>query len=286
MKNILITGSNGFIGSYFIKKYMQTYNLKVFSFLHEKIENLECSDCDVVLHLSGLVHQMAGASEEEYIKINLKQTLAIANKAKKSGVKQFIFMSTVKVYGEETDLPYTENSVCNPKDAYGRSKLKAEQELLKLQSNSFKISIIRTPIVYGYGVKANIKKLINLVDKISLLPFGSISNQRSFVYVGNLSHLCDLIIKQEISGIFLASDDQPISTSQLCTLIADKLHKKIYLIKIPFFEILLSKIKPSLYKRLYKNLIIDNSLTKKKLNLINPYSIDKGIELMIDGECF
>ncbi|MFV7791488.1 epimerase, partial [Aliarcobacter lanthieri] len=91
------------------------------------------------------------------------------------------------------------------------------------------------PIVYGYGVKANIKNLISLVNKVPVLPLGKIKNKRSMVYIGNLCHLVDEIITQEKKGIFLASDDEPLSTSKLIELIAKNLDKKIYLIKIPFF---------------------------------------------------
>ncbi|KLE11272.1 epimerase [Aliarcobacter butzleri L354] len=284
MSKLLITGSNGFIGNYFINNYKSKYNIKTFSFLKDDINNLNCGDIDVVFHLSALVHQMGGASASEYEKINVIQTIELAKKAKKSGIKHFVFMSTVKVYGEETNSKYTENTVCNPEDDYGKSKLKAEQELQKLEDENFKISIIRTPIVYGYGVKANIKNLINLVNKVPVLPFGKIKNKRSMVYIGNLCHLVDEIIIQKKSGIFLACDDEPLSTSKLIDLIAKNLAKKTYLIKIPFFESLLKILKPSFHKRLYGSLEIDNTITKEKLNLKNPYSVEDGIKLMIKGE--
>ncbi|MCT7568951.1 NAD-dependent epimerase/dehydratase family protein [Aliarcobacter butzleri] len=283
MKKLLITGSNGFIGNYFINNYKSKYNIKTFSFLKDDINNLNCGDIDVVFHLSALVHQMGGASASEYEKINVIQTTELAKKAKESGVKHFVFMSTVKVYGEETNSKYTENTVCNPEDDYGKSKLKAEQELQKLEDENFKISIIRTPIVYGYGVKANIKNLINLVNKVPVLPFGKIKNKRSMVYIGNLCHLVDEIIIQKKSGIFLACDDEPLSTSKLIDLIAKNLAKKTYLIKIPFFESLLKILKPSFHKRLYGSLEIDNTITKEKLNLKNPYSVEDGVRFMIKG---
>lgn len=284
MKKLLITGSNGFVGSYFINKYENKYEIKKFSFLKDNINTLDCSNIDVVFHLSALVHQMGGASSEEYEYINITQTLLLAKRAKESGVKQFVFMSTVKVYGEETTSKYTENSICNPEDEYGKSKLKAEKLLLELESENFRVGIIRTPIIYGYGVKANIKNLVNLVNKVSILPFGKIENKRSMVYIGNLCHLVDEVISQQKTGIFLASDDEPLSTSKLIKLISKNLDKKIYLIKIPFFETLLKILKPSFHKRLYGSLEVDNSITKQKLNLSNPYSVEEGIRLMIKGE--
>lgn len=284
MKKLLITGSNGFVGNYFINKYKSKYKIKTFSFLKDDINALDCSDVDVVFHLSALVHQMGGASVDEYERVNVTQTLKLAKKAKESGVKHFVFMSTVKVYGEETNSEYTEHSECHPEDEYGKSKLRAEIELQKLENDAFRVSIIRTPIVYGYGVKANIKSLVNLVNKISVLPFGKIVNKRSMVYIGNLCHLVDEVIIQQKAGIFLASDDEPLSTTRLIELIAKNLGKKVYLVKIPFFETLLKLLKPSFYKRLYGSLKVDNSITKEKLSLKNPYSVEEGIKLMIKGD--
>lgn len=281
---LLITGANGFIGSYFINKYKNKYSIKTFSFLKDDINSLNCEDIDIVFYLSALVHQMGGASLEEYERVNVTQTLELAKKAKLSGVKHFVFMSTVKVYGEETSSRYCENTKCVPEDDYGKSKLKAEKLLLELESENFKVSVIRTPIVYGYGVKANIKNLINLVNKMSVLPFGNIENKRSMVYIGNLCHMIDEIITQQQNGVFLASDDEPLSTSRLIELIAKNLDKKIYLIKIPFFESLLKLIKPSFHKRLYGSLEVDNTITKEKLNLKNPYRVEDGIRLMINEE--
>jgi UDP-glucose 4-epimerase len=284
MNKLLITGSNGFVGSYFINKYKDKYEIKTFSFLKDDISTLDCNDMDVIFHLSALVHQMGGASSEEHERVNVTQTLELAKRAKEAGAKQFVFMSTVKVYGEETESKYSENSECHPEDEYGKSKLKAEIELQKLENENFKVSIIRTPIVYGYGVKANIKNLINLVKKVSILPFSRIENRRSMVYVGNLCHLVDEVITQQKSGVFLASDDEPLSTSRLIELIAKGLNKKIYLIKIPFFETLLKIVKPSFHKRLYGSLEVDNTITKEKLNLKNRYSVEEGIKSMLNGE--
>jgi len=282
-KTILLTGASGFIGSYFIEKYKSKYNVKTFSFLHDDFEALHVEDVDLVFHLSALVHQMGEKSASEYEKVNVTQTLELAKKVEESGVKHFVFMSTVAVYGIEIGV-MSEESECNPLTEYGKSKLKAEVELQKLEDESFKISIIRPPIVYGKNAPGNMRSLLNLISKVPLLPFGGIDNKRSMVYIGNLCHLVDVVIEQEKEGIFLASDDEPLSTSRLIEFIAKSLDKKIYLIKIPFFETLLKLVKPSFHKRLYGSLEIDNTLTKEKLNLKNPYTTEDGIRLMIKGE--
>lgn len=283
MKRLLITGSTGFIGNYFINKYKNKYDIKSFSFRKGDIDILDCNNTDIVFHLSALVHQVGGASDQEYKKVNVTQTLDLAKKAKENSVKHFIFMSTVAVYGLEIGI-IKEDIECNPITDYGKSKLKAEKELKKLENDNFKISIVRTPIVNGYNAPGNMNSLINLVNKVPIIPFWKIENKRSMVYIGNLCNLVDEVIKQEKSGVFLASDDEPLCTSQLIKLISENLDKKIYLIKIPFFETLLKLLKPSFHKRLYGSLEVENSATKEKLNLKNLYSVEEGIKYMIKGE--
>ena len=139
MKRILLTGANGFVGNYFLKKYSSSYEIITFSFLNDNFANLDLSNIDVVIHCSALVHQMQEASWELYEKINIHQTIQLADKAKKSGVKHFIFLSTIKVYGEESNKCYYENSRTNPTDYYSVSKLKAEDSIRNIESPNFKI---------------------------------------------------------------------------------------------------------------------------------------------------
>lgn len=237
--NIILTGARGFIGSHFQKNYADKYVIQTFSFLKDDLKTLHVKNVETVIHLSALVHQMRGSSDESYELVNVKQTLELALRAKESGVKQFIFMSTVKVYGEESDIAYTEISPCQPEDAYGRTKLRAEQELQTLADENFVVAIIRTPIVYGYGVKANMQQLMQLIDNLSLLPFGKIHNKRSFAYVGNVCALIDTLIEQRQGGIFLAGDDKPLSTTELIQKIAKAKKKKPFLIQLPFFPMVL-----------------------------------------------
>lgn len=280
---ILLTGARGFIGSYFQKEYAHKYTIQTFSFLRDDMETLHVKDVEVIIHLSALVHHMAGASDESYKRVNIDQTLQLAQKAKENHVKHFIFMSTVKVYGEERDSAYTEISSCHPEDAYGRTKLKAEQELQALADENFIVSIIRTPVVYGRGVKANMQNLMKLIDTMPLLPLGGIANKRSFVYIGNLCALLDTLINQQKGGIFLAGDDAPLSTTELIQELAKAKNKKLFLIQLPLFAMFLKWVKPSFYKRLFESLTVDNSKTKESLHFKNPYSTQEGIALMIQG---
>jgi len=282
--NILLTGGRGFVGTYFADHYGNKYDIRRFSFQNDDLNTLDLTQTDTIVHLSALVHQMDGASTEAYFRINVDNTLALAEKAKESGVAHFIFMSSVKVYGEENLTPYTEKTACEPEDDYGKSKLEAERRLLEMQDDTFKVSILRTPVVYGYGVKANIQNLIGLVSRVPVLPLGSIRNRRTMVYIGNLCALLDRLCETGKEGVFLAGDDRPLSTSELIVFISNGLGKRTYLIKIPFFASLIKALKPSFYKRLYENLEVDNTLTKKALDFKNPFSVEEGMSHMIHGE--
>ncbi|RXJ91446.1 epimerase [Aliarcobacter trophiarum LMG 25534] len=280
---ILITGSNGYLGSNFINQFKDKYIFEKFSLINQKIEDIKFDNINIVLHCAALVHQKIEYSYEKYYEINVEYPVKLAKLAKQNGVRQFVFISTIAVYGEDIEK-LDENTICNPITPYGKSKLEAEKELLKLDDGDFIVSIVRPPMIYGKNAPGNIDNLVKLVKKLPIIPLGSIGNKRSFILIQNILNIINEIVIQRKEGVFLASDDQPLSTSKLIELIANNLEKKIYLIKIPFFESLLKLVKPSFHKRLYGSLEVDNTLTKKKLNLSNPYSVEDGIKLMIKGE--
>lgn len=279
---ILVTGSNGYLASSFIEQYKDKYEFQKFSLLNQKLEDIKIGGTDVVLHCAALVHQKVQHSYEKYHEINVDYPVTLAKLAKRNGVKQFVFISTIAVYGEDESL--FENTICKPITPYGKSKLEAEKKLLSLSDDNFIISIIRPPMIYGKNAPGNIDSLVKLVKKLPIIPLGKIENKRSFISIQNLCYIINEVITQQKVGIFLASDDESLSTSKLIKLISKNLDKKIYLIRIPFFESLLKILKPSFHKRLYGSLEVDNSITKQKLNLSNPYSVEDGIRLMIKGE--
>ena len=146
-KNIILTGSSGFIGSYFLKNYSSVLNIQNFSFLTNNIKKLNLKNIDCIVHCAALVHQMKKEPDYDmFYKANVMNTLDLAIKAKKSNVKQFIFLSSVKVFGEESTSPFSENSNTNPQDSYAKSKLEAEKKLIELEDENFSISIIRLPL--------------------------------------------------------------------------------------------------------------------------------------------
>jgi len=281
--SILITGSSGYIGSRFINQYHKKYQYLKFSLLSQKLEYIDLVNIDVILHCAALVHQKEKHSFEKYREINTLFPVELAIKAKAHGVKQFVFISTIAV-SDETLEAIDRNSKFTPISFYGKSKLDAEKQLIALRDSNFKISIIRPPMVYGKNAPGNITPLIYLVKYFPIIPLGKIDNKRSFVYIDNLCHLINEVIRQEKDGIFFATDDQPISTSYLIKLISKGLNKKVMLIKIPFFDSLVKIILPKLHKRLFCSLVVDNTETKNILSLRNPISVEEGIRLMVKND--
>ena len=169
MKSILVTGATGFVGQHFLRINSNNYLLKKVSLQDNPIINIDFSGVETVLHLAGIAHRMERTEDALYFNVNYALTKELAIAAKVNGVKHFIFISTIKVYGDEKDH-LTLEAECRPNDAYGKSKLKAEEAILELITDSFNVTIVRPPLIYGYGVKGNVEKLMRLVDKRRIIP--------------------------------------------------------------------------------------------------------------------
>lgn len=280
--NLLITGSSGYVGSRFIQSYNSKYSCKSFSLLSSSLESIDFSNIDAIVHCAALVHQKISYTQKEYDAINADYPYQLAKKAKENGVRHFIFISTVAVYQESPRI--NETSPCSPTTAYGLSKLKAEELLNSLSDEHFVVSILRSPMVYGSDAPGNIASLSKLIRILPVLPFEGINNCRTFVGIDNLCALIDALLNKPLNGIFLAADDTSLSTTQLIRLIAAAMNKKVYLIKLPFLETLLKRIKPSLHNKLFGNFVIDNTDTKKRLEFFNPYTTEEGIITMFRNE--
>lgn len=242
-------------------------------------------EISAVVHLAGIAHQMTKIDDQIYFDVNHKKTLELAREAKAMGVGHFLFVSSVKVYGEETtDAPLDEYSPTLPQDAYGKSKLAAEQDLLKLADEKFTVSIVRPPLVYGAGVKGNVLRLLDLHSKnYPALPFGGIENRRSMVFVDNLIELFNRILEKKMGGVFIAGDREPISTSRLNELIIKSLNSKTRLVALPKFLIsILNFLKPALVRRLFGSFVIDNRSTNARLDFEPPFSAETGVRLMCE----
>jgi nucleoside-diphosphate-sugar epimerase len=283
MAKILITGTNSFVGTN-IRKYSKYTEIEEISLFDKNPEDIDFTGYDVVIHLVAIVHQTIKISEVEYFKINRDLCIEVAKFAKKAGVKQFVFLSTVKVYGKfiKGYSFWNEKSQCFPDDAYGKSKYAAEIALKELNDSNFTVSIVRTPLVYGEGVKANMLSILKLIKKFHFLPFKNVNNRRSFTSAENLVAFIDRIIEKRASGIFIAMDKDAISTSELVLMISDTLGKKVRLFKMPELFVKIGIILlPKFFDRLYGSFEMDNTETLRVLEFTPPLSSQEGIKKMV-----
>jgi UDP-glucose 4-epimerase len=283
MNRILVTGADSFIGTNF-RNYSENQKIKEISLFENKPEEIDFSEFDVVLHLAAIVHQSKKIEEQEYFLINRDLCIKVAEHAKRAGVKQFVFLSTVKVYGKYTpgSYPWNEDSACYPEDAYGKSKYEAELALRNLDDSKFTVSVVRTPLVYGDGVKANLLKLIKLIKSCRMLPFGKIENRRNYTFVENLIGFIDRIIEKRVSGTFIAMDDKALSSTELIFLLSKYMNKKLLLFKLPAIFVKTGFIfLPELFNRIYGSFELDNTKTKKLLNFSPPFTTEEGLQKMI-----
>lgn len=272
MKNILVTGSNGYLGGKFISTHASCYTFKTFSLLNQKIKNIDFYGIDTVLHCAALVHKAKGVSVNSYWEVNAIYPAELAAMAKKNGVKQFIFISSIAVHGELVNY-VDENTICNPTTPYGKSKLEAENLLLAMSDEGFKVSIVRLPMIYGEGAPGNIDSILRLAKACPLLPLGNINNKRTFISIQNTCHALREVIEQRKGGIFLFSDDGSVSTSRLVRLLAKKSGRRVYLFEWPFFKYVLKKLNPSVYNKIFGSLVVNSSSSQKKLSLKNPLTV-------------
>jgi nucleoside-diphosphate-sugar epimerase len=303
---VLVTGASGFVGKHLVKE-LNLKNTQVIcvgrkvpnnfagkyyivkDFNDESAWQEPLKGCDVVIHLAARVHVMKEQSQnplDEFRKVNVNGTLTLAKQAAKAGVKRFIYISSVKVNGESTDLdsPFKETDKTNPQDAYGLSKLEAEQGLLKLaQETVMEVVIIRPPLVYGSGVKANFLSMMRAVNSGIPLPLGAIQNFRSLVYVGNLLSFIHCCIEHSAAAnqVFFVSDGHDLSTTELLKATANALGVKARLIPVPqkLIEVSARMLgKPQLASRLCGNLQVDITKARKLLGWVPPYTLKQGLK--------
>lgn len=305
MHKVLITGCTGFVGKALVASLVKKYTLILPTRRNLKeipntviflIKNLDAdtdwtqalTGVDVVVHLAARVHIMNDMSEDpltEFRKVNVDATLNLARQAAQLGVKRFIFVSSIKVNGESTvkGRPFAADDAPNPLDAYGISKMEAEAQLKVLaDKTTMKFVIIRPPLVYGPGVKANFLNMMVWLNKRIPLPLGAIGNKRSFVSVENLVDLIGVCILHPAAEnqIFLVSDDEDLSTTELLQRMGKALAKPVLLVPVPVFLLkLLGKMlgKADVIQRLCESLQVDITKTKKLLMWTPPTSVDESL---------
>lgn len=231
---------------------------------------------DVVIHLAARVHNLrkhpGGGDDEAYERTNHQGTVALAHAARAAGVKKFIFLSTAKVFGEGSAVPYRANSVPDPQDAYGRSKLAAEQALMRLATpGGMEVVVIRPPLVYGPGVRANFLWLQRLAALPLPLPLASLNNRRAMISVHNLADLIALCVLYPAGSgvVFLCSDDRPYTLPELVTELRAAQGRRPGLFAVPQ-KLLLGVVRLLLgdgaVARLFGNFELDTAATRQRLN--------------------
>tara|TARA_B100000212_G_scaffold323158_1_gene283007 strand:+ start:24069 stop:24998 length:930 start_codon:yes stop_codon:yes gene_type:complete len=299
MTKVLITGGSGFVGKALLDHpYFSNATVVGRSNINQNKNFIYCaldknfdltdelSKVDVVIHLAARAHLMKDDAKDplfEYRKINTDATIKLVKQAINCGVKRFIYISSIKVLGEETseNKAYKEHDAKIPKDFYGISKAEAENSIIDLTRNcKMDYVIIRPPLIYGNGVKGNFQRLINLTSTPIPLPLGSINNKRSYVSVENLVDLIFVCSEHPnaVNQIFHVSDDADISTTELLNILikaggykARLFNFNATLLKILFYLIGMKKV----YQRLFSSLQVDITHAKTTLEWQPKYKIDE-----------
>jgi nucleoside-diphosphate-sugar epimerase len=247
---------------------------------------------DVVIHLAARVHAVHETTADfldAFRQVNVFGTQHLARMAAKAGVQRFIFISSVKVNGEGSSVPYSEKDIPRPEDAYGISKREAEEALTGIAAQTgLQTVILRLPLVYGPGVKANFRDLIRIVSAGLPLPFQSIRNQRSLVYLGNVVDAIATCVVHPLAAneTFLVSDGEDISTPKLLEMIAIAMNKKVVLFSLPhgLLKVLCGLVgKGQELEKLTGTLVVDSSKIRRLLGWKPPFSMREGIAETIMG---
>jgi len=286
---IVISGATGFVGAALLRSIVATRHDvvalvraptpsldRVRQIIVPDLEVFEgwarlVKDAEAIIHLAGIAHRAADRPQLEGI--NVRVTLDAARAAADAGAR-FVYVSSVKVHGEETSAqPLRETSPIAPCDDYGKSKAAAEAAFHDI--HNLRATVLRPPLVYGPAVKANFLALMRAIARGWPLPFGSIENRRSLIYVGNL---CDAIIRcleapQAAGRTYLVSDGLPVSTPQLCRALGDALGRPARLFPFPAR---LLELYPGL-RRLTRSLEVDDSAIRSELGWRPPYTFEEGL---------
>ncbi|MGB4716653.1 MAG: NAD-dependent epimerase/dehydratase family protein [Bacillota bacterium] len=234
MKRVLITGKDSYIGdsvAQWLAKYPDRYATNAIDMRDDSWREHDFSQYDGVLHVAAIAHDRSRrATEDLYYRVNRDLATATAEKAKTEGVRQFIFMSSILVYGSRGfSQVINEDTPPNPGSVYGESKLQAEEGIRRLESDRFRVVIVRSPMVYGLGCKGNYSRLAKLARLLPVFP--DFDNQRSMIHIDNLCEFIKFMIDNDESGLFFPQNREYVKTSEMVRLIAEAAGRNIRLIR-------------------------------------------------------
>ena len=295
MKRILITGAGSYIGTS-VERYLQEYNaaqgremyrIDTISLLEESWKNYDFSPYDTIFHVAGIAHADVGNVSEEtkalYYRVNRDLAYETAQKARKQGVKQFIYMSSVIVYGDSAPVGQkkhiTEQTPLSPANFYGDSKKQAEEVLLPLANDTFQVAVLRPPMIYGKNSKGNYPLLAKLAGIAPVFP--DILNERSMLYVENLAEFFRLLVESGKGGIFFPQNAEYTTTSQMVKAIGQVKGKKVRLWKVLNSLVTLASHVPGkiggLVNKAFGSLTIDQSLSRNDFDGYQIFSLEESI---------
>jgi UDP-glucose 4-epimerase len=265
MKKVLITGENSYLGESLGKwllKNSDAYQIHTLDLKDSNWKMFDFHGYDSIFHVAGIAHVSTDPKMEDlYFKINRDLAIETAKKAKENGVKQFIFMSSIIVYGNDqnNNQIIDADTIPNPENFYGMSKLQAEEGIQALASDHFKIVILRPPMVYGKGSKGNYPRLSKFAQKSPVFP--DFNNERSMVHIDNLCEFIKAMIDFEESGLFFPQNREYVSTSQLVKTIAQVHNRKMILTKI--FNPLINRLFGlNIVGKVFGTLVYDKEMSK------------------------
>ena len=272
MKKILITGANSYIGTSFEKylkeNYPDDYIVDTVDMKDGSWREKSFAGYDSVFHVAGIAHSDNGKISEEkaklYYAVNSDLTAETSKKAKADGVKQFIFMSSAIVYGESAPIGKTKiitrDTPVSPANCYGDSKVQAENGILPLNDEAFKVVVLRPPMIYGKGSKGNYPLLAKIALKTPIFPY--VKNERSMLYIENLCEFVRLMLENEEQGIFWPQNAEYSNTSELVKMIAEAHGKKLCLLKGFGWSLKLMSHLTGLINKAFGNLTYDMNLSE------------------------
>ena len=266
IKNILITGKNSYIGlslENWLMREPDKYKVDTIDLKDESWKERDFGFYDAVFHVAGIAHIKETTDNQDiYYKVNRDLAYETAKKAKANGVQQFVFLSSMSVYGIENGV-IDRDTPLKPHSAYGKSKIEAEELINKLLDDSFTVATLRPPMVYGKGCKGNYPKLARLALKIPIFP--KIDNKRSMIYIDNLSEFVKQLIDNRSGGLFFPQNDEYVNTCEMVRLIAEVHGKGLRMTKL--FNPLIRLLNVSKVNKVFGDLVYDNSISSN-INLV------------------